>query len=78
MRNDKLKQFTSILERRHHISFYLYNVRYNIEVEDKILILSNNGSSYLYKYNNIRELFTDNLVYGSSLAECFDDIIIEK
>ena len=66
MKNDVLKQFISILETKYYISFYLLMLYIILRLKIKILILSNNFFSYLYKCSNIRDLFNDNLVYSSN------------
>lgn len=77
MVNNKLKQMVYELGKKGEVSFYLYNIKYRIVMlENDDYLISNSGSFNARKYHGIRNLFEEYLVYGSSLLECLDDIII--
>lgn len=79
MKNNKLKQIVYELGRKGEVFFYLYNIKYKIEMlNDDYYLISNSGSFNAHKYHGIRNLFEEYLVYGSSLLECLDDIILLK
>lgn len=76
MDRDKLERFIKKLHMNNEISFYLYNVKYIIMIKNKSFIIKNSGSSHIYLYEKLGELFKEYKVYGESLVELFDDIII--
>lgn len=76
MDKDKLERFINVLNKKNEVSFYLYNVRYKIIRKNKSFIIKHSGSTRIYLCNELIDLFKECRVYGESLAETFENIIL--
>lgn len=72
----KFNFLIEILSRNKKVSFYLYNVKYIIYISNNKYIIKQNNSDYLYTYDDINKLFTEFKIYGSSIIESLEDLII--
>jgi hypothetical protein len=78
MEKEIIRNIVSILNNNGSITFYLYNARYTIEIKNNNYILKASGSNYIHIYKSIKDLFSNYLVYGESLIELLQDMIIVK
>ena len=73
---EKLNEFVTILTKKRMVKFYLYNVTYIVyQREDKYIIRQLN-SNLEYVYDDLKSLFENYKIYGQSIAECFDNLVI--
>ena len=73
---DKLNIFITILEKRKMVEFYLYNVTYIIYIKDGKYIIRQINSKFEYIYDDLKVLFVSYKIYGQTLLQCFNNIII--
>lgn len=74
-----MQKFVNILGKDKVIYFYLYNTLYRIIMLDNDYYrISSYGSAYYAEYHKIINLFDNYYIYGETLRNCVDDIIIVK
>ena len=73
---EKLNEFISILTQKKVIKFYLYNVIYVVYCRKKKYIIRQLNSNLEYVYDDLQSLFVNYTIYGQSIAECFDNLIL--
>lgn len=76
MKKKIIKEIVNIISRNGYVVFYLHNVRYAIIKKDNEFIIRQSGCDNIIRFNDIVGLFQNYCVYGESLIESLDDIII--
>lgn len=76
MKKKIVKEIVYILNRQGYISFYLHNVRYTIIIKNDEYIIKQSGCDTILRYNEITDLFQHYRIYGDSLIESLEEIII--
>lgn len=74
MKIDKLEQ--QLNGKNKCASFYLFNTKYLIKNHNSSITIQNSGSNNIKSYSNIEEMFSTYIVYGSSLQDLLDKMII--
>lgn len=59
-------------------SFYLYNTKYLVKNNNGNITIQNSGSNNIKSYSSIEDMFSNYYVYGSSLQDSLDKMIIDK
>ncbi|MCI6265446.1 MAG: hypothetical protein MR598_01200 [Erysipelotrichaceae bacterium] len=77
MKKKIIKDMVYLLDRQGYISFYLHNVKYTIIHVDNEFIIKQSGCNNLIRFNEITDLFQNYKIYGDSLIESLEDIIIK-
>ena len=73
---EKFKLLIEILSKNKYVLIYLYNVKYIIYIEDNEYIIKQWNSDYYYTYSDINKLFTSFKIYGLSIIECLENLVI--
>ena len=73
---DKLNLLITVLTQKKEVEFYLYNVTYIIYTRDNKFIIRQLNSNLEYVYDDLKILFESYMIYGQSLAECFDSVYV--
>lgn len=77
MVRNRFEEIVSTLEKNKEISFYLYNVEYNIvKIKDNSYLIKQFGTEHTITYSSLNDLFDKFIVYGDLLRECINDIKI--
>ena len=76
MKKKIINNIVNILEEKGFVNFYLHNETYTIMKDKDEFIIKQSGCDNIHKFKNITDLFQYYYVYGESLIESLEDIII--
>lgn len=76
MKKKIINNIVNILKEKGFVNFYLHNVTYTIMKDKNEFIIKQSGCDNIHKFKNITDLFQYYYVYGDSLIESLEDIII--
>lgn len=76
MKKKIINNIVNILKEKGFVNFYLHNVTYTIMKDKDEFIIKQSGCDNIHKFKSITDLFQYYYVYGDSLIESLEDIII--
>lgn len=76
MEREKLNLFVNILNSKHEITFYLFNVKYYIKYTDQEYLIKQESLDNFKTYPSLFDLFNNYYVYGVCLKELLQNMII--
>lgn len=77
MKKEIIRKIVSILNTRGFVNFYLHNVIYTIILKNNVFLIKQSGCDTVLKFDKITDLFQTYRIYGDSLIESLEDIILK-
>ena len=76
MDKKKFELFQRIINSKKYIVFSLYTATYIIRYKNNEFSIKLHTSDYVHTYEYLSQLFSEFTIYGDTLAELFNEIII--
>ena len=76
MDKKKFESFQKIINSKKYIVFSLYTATYIIRYKNNEFSIKLLTSDYVHTYESLFQLFSEFTIYGNTLAELFNEIII--
>lgn len=76
MSKEKMLSISNKIKTNHYLYFRLLNVLYKITFKNNVFSIQQFGIENVKQYATLKDLFENYIVYGNTLMEHIDDIIL--